>query len=117
MAARGLTKPAAGVMATNPTTAPVATPSRDGLRWIQPRDIQVMAAEQAAVFVATNAFAANPPEERALPALKPNQPNHNSAAPSATMGMLAGSMGCLSANPFRGPKTSASAIADTPALM
>ena len=81
MAASGLTKPAAGVMATSPTTAPVATPSRDGRPWNQPRNIQVKAAAHAAVLVATKALAASPPAVRALPALKPNQPNQSSAAP------------------------------------
>src|SRR4030042_1985385 len=104
-------------MATSPTTAPVAAPSTDGLRLIQPSIIQVKAADAAAVLVATKAFEAKPPEVRALPALKPNQPNHRRAAPNTTIGILLGSIGSLSWYPLRGPSTMASANADTPALM
>src|SRR4030043_1630712 len=116
MPAHGCTKPAAGVIATRPTTAPVAAPSTDGLRLIQPRIIQVKAAEAAAVLVATKALEANPPAGRALPALKPNHPTQSRAAPSTTIGMLLGSMGTRSLNPLRGPSTRTSASAEIPAL-
>src|SRR4030042_236183 len=114
--ANGCTKPAAGVMATNPTTAPVAAPSIDGLRLTQERIIQVKAADAAEVLVATKALDAKPPEVRALPALKPNQPNQSNPAPSTTMGILFGSMDSLSLNPLRGPSTRARASAETPAF-
>ena len=90
--ASGGTKPAAGVIATRPTTAPVTVPSRVGRLCIQLIIIQVKAAAAAAVLVATKALEASPPEVRALPALKPNHPNQSSPAPSATMGILLASM-------------------------
>ena len=46
--------------------------------------IQVTIASEAAMSVLTKAIAANPLAPSALPPLKPNQPNHNKAAPSAT---------------------------------
>src|SRR4030067_483939 len=101
IAAHGWTKPAAGVIATSPTTAPVAAPSTEGLRLIQPRIIQVKAAEAAAVLVATKALEASPPAVSALPALKPNHPNQSRAAPSTTIGMLLGSMATPSLTPPR----------------
>jgi len=77
----------------------------------------VKAAAAAEMLVVTNALAANPPEVRALPALKPNQPNQSSPAPSATMGILWGSIGSLPRKPLRGPSKLAKARAETPALM
>ncbi len=42
-----------------------------------------MAPAAAEKWVAANALAAMPSAARALPALKPNQPTHNSPAPRA----------------------------------
>ena len=49
----------------------------------------------------------------AEPALKPNQPNQSSPAPSITRVRLCGRIGSLP-NPTRGPSTSASASAEAP---
>ena len=57
--------------------------------------IQVKAAAAAAVLVATKALAARPPEVRALPALKPNQPNQSRPAPITTMRDIVGFHGIL----------------------
>src|SRR5512146_3305964 len=93
MAERGVTKPAAGVMATSPTTAPVTMPSTLGLLSRQLRNIQTTAASAAAVLVVTTALTASPLAARALPPLKPNQPIHNKPAPRTVRGILLGSMG------------------------
>ena len=117
MAIIGCIKPAAGVIATRPATAPVTTPSNEGRLYIQLSTIQTKAAVAAERLVATKALAANPPEVSALPALKPNHPNQSIPAPNATIGMLPGSMGSFSLNPLRGPKSKANERADTPAAM
>src|SRR5215831_14136687 len=71
----GLTKPDAGVIATNPATAPDAAPSIVGLPvFTHSATIQPRAANDAAVCVATNALVAKPPALSAEPALNPNQP-------------------------------------------
>ena len=59
MLSRMLTKPAAGVIATRPTTAPMQAPSADGL-WprIQSKNIQPSIAAADAVLVVANAIAA-----------------------------------------------------------
>src|SRR5574341_1875102 len=88
IAADTSTYPAAGVIATSPATAPTAAPRTLGAPlWIQLTVIHVSAAMAAAVFVTTNAFAASPPDVIALPALKPNHPNHRSEAPRTVMVM------------------------------
>src|SRR5271157_1179121 len=109
--------PAAGVMATRPATAPVTTPSNEGRRYIQLSIIQTKAAVAAQRLVATKALAASPPEVNALPALKPNHPNQSIPAPSATIGILPGSIGSFSLNPLRGPSSIANESADTPAAI
>src|SRR5262249_44076140 len=91
--AKGVTKPAAGVTATRPATAPDAAPSTVGL----PRDahsvpIHASAAAAVAVFVVANADAASPLAASALPALKPNQPNRSRLAPITVMGKWCGGM-------------------------
>src|SRR5215210_7742822 len=94
IAATGPTKPAAGVMATSPATAPEAAPSTVGLpRAIHSVNIQPSAAAAAAVLVARNALAARALASSALPALKPNHPNHSRAAPITVIGRLCGCMG------------------------
>src|SRR5687768_17225290 len=85
IAAVGVTKPAAGVIATSPATAPADAPTTLGRLWrIQLAVIQVSRPIAAAVLVVTKAFAARPFAPSALPALKPNQPNQSSPAPSTT---------------------------------
>ena len=81
-AARGVTKPAPGVMATRPTTAPVTMPSTLGLSSSQLRIIHTRPAAAAAVLVVTTAWTARPLAASALPPLKPNQPIHSRPAPS-----------------------------------
>src|ERR671919_260595 len=89
----GVTKPAAGVMATSPATAPIAAPSTDGVpRCSHERVTQVIAAMAAAVLVVTKADAARPLAPSADPALKPNQPNHSSPAPRTVIGTSCGSV-------------------------
>ena len=55
-----LTYPAAGVIATKPTTAPIAMPTADGLPLItQSASIQLTAAPAAEMFVVTSAETAS----------------------------------------------------------
>ncbi len=68
------------------------------------------------MLVVMKASAAVPFAARALPALKPNQPNHSRAAPSSTKGTLCGIAARLLV-PRRGPTTSAATRALTPAEM
>jgi len=79
------TNPAAGVMATNPATAPVLVPTIVGLPSLnQSRIAHVKAAAAAAIWVTIKAFAAKPSAANPLPALNPNQPIHSIAAPITT---------------------------------
>src|SRR5438067_10247834 len=113
----GPTKPEAGVMATSPATAPEAAPSTVGLpRVAHSVNIQPSAADAAAVFVARKALAASPLASSALPALKPNQPNHNKAAPITVIGRLCGCIGWWP-YPLRLPSTTAHTSAETPEEM
>src|SRR4030095_9752561 len=93
-AAMGVTKPAAGVTATSPATAPEAAPSTVGLpRELHSVNIHASAAAAVAVFVVMNAWAARPLAASALPALNPNQPNQSRLAPMTVSGRLCGGMG------------------------
>src|SRR5512142_2500407 len=78
----GPTNPDAGVIATNPATAPEIAPSALGLPFrihsIAPHPTTPAA---AAKCVATNALVAKLPALSALPALNPNHPTQSSAAP------------------------------------
>ncbi len=117
MADTGLTKPAPGVIATRPATAPVATPSIVGLPpWRHSTIIQETAAAEAAVFVVTKALAAAPSAAKALPALNPNQPTHRRAAPVTVNGKLCGGI-CSLGQPRRRPSSKAHTRADTPELI
>src|SRR5262245_22329208 len=89
----GPTYPAAGVTTTRPTTMAVAAPTAVA-RPPRTRSIIVQVARVAAgaSSVLTNASAAVGPADNALPALNPNQPNHNTPAPSIVNGTLCGSM-------------------------
>jgi hypothetical protein len=87
-----LTNPAAGVIATSPTTAPIHAPNADGFLAQAPsKKIQASIAAADAVFVVKKALAANPLAAKADPALNPNQPNHNMPVPKRTYGICAGS--------------------------
>src|SRR3989454_9511503 len=92
----GPTKPEAGVIATSPATAPDAAPTVVAFPClIHSGMIQPRTAVAVARCVATNALPANPPEESALPALNPNQPNHRIEAPRTTNGTLCGTNASL----------------------
>src|SRR5919198_36338 len=107
MAPGGATNPEAGVIATSPATAPAAAPSTLGEPLCsQLTVIQVMDAIAVARWVTTKALVASAPEATALPALNPNQPNHNSDAPRTTMVASWGSS-CSCPKPRRRPRTSA----------
>src|SRR5689334_19588375 len=89
--AHGATNPAAGVMHTSPATIPDAAPSALGLpRCFVSATSQPMAPALAATCVVTNASAADWLLASALPALKPNQPNHKRPAPVSVIVRLCG---------------------------
>src|ERR1700757_791340 len=95
-AARGPTNPDAGVMATSPATAPEMAPRAPALPFFNhPPALQLKPAAAAPKCVATNALLASPPEERALPALKPNHPTHSKHAPMKLSTRLWGGIGCF----------------------
>src|SRR6266550_4172876 len=115
-AAGAVTYPAAGVIPTSPTTAPVAAPTAVILPVrVESSSDHVSTAEAAAAFVLTNASAAMPFAASAEPALNPNHPNHNSPAPMSTRGTLWGDSGTRRKS-RRGPRNQAATSADTPAL-
>src|SRR5215469_12038235 len=92
-AAMGFTKPAAGVMATKPATAPEIAPSALGLPLrAHSAPAHPTTAAAAAKCVATNALVARLPAANALPALNPNQPTHNRHAPTKLSTTLWGGM-------------------------
>src|SRR3569832_2467174 len=77
------TKPAAGVFATRPATAPEAAPSIEGLPLaIHSPKVQETVAAAVASSVLMKASAADPLASSAEPALKPNQPTHSSETPN-----------------------------------
>src|SRR5215470_14940921 len=85
----GPTKPEAGVMATSPATAPEHIPTTVGLPFsAHSTSIQVKAATAVAICVTSMAMPACIPALTAEPALKPNQPTHNSEAPMKVSTML-----------------------------
>ncbi len=87
----GLMKPAAGVTATSPTTIAVAQPTAVGLpERKMSSNVQTTSVAAGASMVVTNARPAIGLAARALPALKPNQPNQSRPAPSRTNGTLCG---------------------------
>src|SRR5690349_7527291 len=93
-AAMGVTKPAAGVIATNPATPPEMAPSALGLPLrIHSAAHHPITAAAAAKCVATKALVARLPALRALPALKPNHPTQSRHAPIKLRTMLCGGMG------------------------
>src|SRR3989339_1326496 len=114
MADSGETNPAAGVMPTSPATAPEAPPSTVGFpATFHSISIHMSAAAAAAVFVVIKAETARPEAPRALPELKPNQPNQRSDAPSSVKVILCGGM-AAPGYPLRFPSMSAQTSADTP---
>src|SRR4051812_7569731 len=90
----GPTYPAAGVIATSPTTMAVAAPTAVGLlERIASSSVQTQSVPAGARKVAVNANPAIPFAATALPALKPNHPNQRTPAPSSVNGTLCGSRG------------------------
>src|ERR1035438_10061617 len=91
MAAIGWTKPEAGVIATNPATAPEIAPRTLGFPLTHHSTASHdNAAAAAPKCVATKALAASGPALKPLPALKPNQPTHSMAAPITLSTKLCG---------------------------
>src|SRR5580704_18364733 len=92
----GPTNPAAGVIATNPATAPEIAPRALGRPFlIHSARLQLIAAAAVARCVATNALVASEFAASALPALKPNHPTHSRHAPMKLSTMECGGMGCF----------------------
>ena len=90
MALMGPTKPAAGVIATRPTTIAVAAPTAVGfLARPMSKSIQTTSVAAGSSIVVVNARAANPLAAKALPALKPNHPNHRNPAARSVNGCYA----------------------------
>src|SRR5690606_25843713 len=86
-----VTKPAAGVIATSPTTAPIQKPKAETFFPLATSvRIQAKPAAAAAVLVTAKAETANVEAASAEPALKPNHPNQSNPVPNSTKGMLAG---------------------------
>src|SRR5882724_8480614 len=95
-AGMGPTKPAAGVIATIPATAPEIAPNALARPFLNhSATLQLNAAAAAAKCVATKALVASPLEAKALPALKPNQPTHSKQAPMKLSTRLCGGIGSL----------------------
>src|SRR4029450_13977900 len=87
------TLPAAGVIATNPATAPDAAPSIDGLPLsIHSANVQASTAHAVARNVLTNASTAELLASSAEPALNPNHPNQSNDAPIIVIVRLRGGM-------------------------
>ncbi len=79
------TKPDPGVMATNPTTAPIQNPRTEGfLPLITSKNIQLRPADAAAVLVVAKAETDKVFAPNAEPALNPNQPNQSNPVPINT---------------------------------
>src|SRR5262245_3681711 len=115
--AQGATKPAAGVIATRPATAPEAAPSAVGFpRPIHSLNIQPSTAAPVAVLVFTKASVASSFAASALPELKPNQPTQSSAAPTTVKGTLCGGIGSRP-KPRRRPIIAAAISAEVPEEM
>src|SRR3989441_11459248 len=90
-AAHGATNPAAGVTAASPAIDPVRAPVALGFpSFNQFTPIHARRANAPPSIVFTNAYAATPFAARALPALKPNQPNQSRPAPRRTNGRMRG---------------------------
>src|ERR1017187_4147995 len=109
IAGPGPTYPDAGVIATSPATAPLATPSTVGLPPIHhSAAIHVSAAAEAPRWVATNADTARPLAASELPALNPNHPTQSNPAPVMVIVRLCGCIGSCG-EPRRFPTISAAA--------
>src|SRR5215475_3345697 len=99
-APNGPATPAAGVMVARPAMVPVTAPTRLGLPNLNHSiAIHTRVAAAADRCVASSAMPASAPADSALPALKPNQPTHNSDAPTITIqGACGGRILCGKSN-------------------
>ncbi len=110
------TKPAHGVIATSPATAPDAAPSVVACPVLTFSTIsQPSIAAAAATNVFMNACAATSLAASADPALKPNHPNHRIPVPSSVSGSECGGIGSRG-QPRRLPSNNTSASAPAPAF-
>lgn len=81
--------PAAGVTPARPATAPFITAVVEAFfDLFHDKRIQTVADVAEAMWDTSKVFAAKLPDAKALPALKPNQPIHNNAAPKTANGIL-----------------------------
>src|SRR5215467_4159353 len=95
-AGMGPTKPAAGVIATSPATAPEIAPRALGLPLRSHSAAhQPITAAAAPRCVATKALVARLPAPSALPALNPNHPTQSRQAPMKLSTTLWGGIGTL----------------------
>src|SRR5690348_16833704 len=109
-----VTKPQAGVMTTNPATAPEQNPSTLGLPFsIHSAMGQTNEATAVARVVVVNALAAITSAATALPALKPYQPTQSMPVPTMHNTRLCGGIGSLP-NPRRLPRIRQRISADQP---
>src|SRR4029079_15422913 len=115
-APEGPATPATGVMVARPAVVPVTAPTRLGLpNLIHSMAIHTSVALAADRCVASIAMPASAPDDTSLPALKPNQPSHNSEAPTITIhGAWGGRMPW--GNSWRGRIIQAITSAETPAV-
>src|SRR5882724_12710211 len=87
----GSTYPQAGVITTNPATAPEQKPSTLGFPRVNHSAIgQTNEATAVAIVVVVNALAAIPSAATALPALNPYQPTQSMPVPIMHSTMLCG---------------------------
>src|SRR5215510_11724680 len=94
MAPIGPAKPAAGVTATRPATAPDTRPRSEVFHLkTNSTIIHDSAAAAVATKVLVMARVVPPADSRAEPALKPNQPTHSRAAPTQVRVTLWGGIG------------------------
>src|SRR5260370_23370302 len=92
----GATKPAAGVIATSPATAPEMAPSALGRPFFtHSAALQLNAAAAVAKCVATTALVASALEASSLPALNPNHPTYSRQAPMRLSTRLCRGIDCL----------------------
>src|SRR5581483_5062916 len=114
IAPSAVTKPQAGVITTNPATAPEQNPRTLGLpRVTYSAMAQTKEATAVAIVVVMNALAATTSAATALPALNPYHPTHNIPVPIAHNTMLCGGIGSFG-NPSRLPKIMHKINADHP---
>src|SRR5262245_47843131 len=109
-----VTNPHAGVITTNPATAPEQKPSTLGLPLSSHSAIgQTNEATAVAIVVVMKALAATASAATALPALKPYQPTHSIPVPTMHNTRLWGAMFCFP-KPRRLPRMMQRISADQP---